>query len=93
VVAYELAIVNSYFKKKEEHLLTFKSGNTRTQIDYFLMRTNGRSLCKDCNVIPSECLTMQYKLLVMDVEVRSSIRRRRTIGMYKVRWWNLTVRM
>ena len=39
-VAYELTIVNSYFKKKEEHLVTFKSGNTRIQLDYFLMRAN-----------------------------------------------------
>jgi len=43
-VAYELLMVNSYFKKKEEHLITFKSGNTRTQIDYFLIRTNSRRL-------------------------------------------------
>jgi len=30
VVAYELLIVNSYFRKKEEHLVTFKSSSTRT---------------------------------------------------------------
>ena len=38
--AYELAFVNSNLKKKEEHLVTFKSGNTRIQLDYFLMRAN-----------------------------------------------------
>ena len=73
-VAYELSIVNSYFKKQEEHLVTFKSENTRTQIDYFLMRANSRKLSKDCKVIPSECLTTQHRLLVMDVEIRSAIR-------------------
>jgi len=35
-VAYELLVINSYFKKKEDHLVTFKSGFTKTQIDYFL---------------------------------------------------------
>jgi len=88
-VAYELSIVNSCFKKKEEDLITFKSGNTRTQIDYFLMRTNNGRLCKDCTVIPNECLVTQHRLLVMDVEIRTVIRKKRTVGAYKVKWWNL----
>ena len=88
-VAYKLSIVNSYFKKKKEHLITFKSGSTRTQIDYLLMRTNDRRKCRDCKVIPSECLTTQHRLLVMDVEIRSVIRRKRIVGVFKVKWWNL----
>ena len=83
-VAYELVIVNPYFKKKEEYLVTFKSRNTMTKIDYFLMGANSRRLCKDCKVIPSECLTTQHRLLVMDVEIKSSIRRKRTTGFIKL---------
>ena len=63
-------------------MVTFKSGNTRTQIDYFLMTANIRRLCEDCKVILSECSTTQHKLLVMDIEVRSLIKRKRTIEMY-----------
>lgn len=29
-IAYGLMVANSYFKKKEEHLVTFKSGNAKT---------------------------------------------------------------
>ena len=54
-VVYEMLVANS-FKKNEEHLVTFKSGPTRTQIDYFLIRENNRRLCKDCKVILSEWL-------------------------------------
>ena len=71
------------------NLLTFKSGTTRTQIDYFLMRTNNRSWYRDCKVLPSECLATQHRLLVLDVEIRSAIRRKRKVGVYKVKWWNL----
>ena len=46
VVACEFAIVNSYFKKKEKHLLTFKSCRTKMQIDYFLMRETSSRWCK-----------------------------------------------
>ena len=90
VVASELSIVNSYFKKKEEHLVTFKSGNTRTQIYYFSIRADNRRLCRDYKVIPSECLMTQHMLLVMDVEIRGTVRRKRTVGVYRVKWWNLT---
>jgi len=69
--AFDLTIVNSCFKKKEDHLGTFRSGNNKSQIDYFLIRTNDRRMCKDCKVIPSKCLGAQYKLLVMDLVFKS----------------------
>ena len=97
-VAYELVVVNSYFKKKEDHLVTFKSGSLKSQIDYFLMRADSRRSLKDCKVIPSEYLGTQHRLLVLDVEssVQSGRRgesgtlglsggpsRRRTSGYYQ----------
>jgi len=39
--------------------------------------------------LPSECLTTQHRLLVSDVEIRGAIRRKRKVGVYKVRWSNL----
>jgi len=39
-IAYKLVIVKSYFKKKEEHLVIFRSGIARMQIDYLLMRAS-----------------------------------------------------
>ena len=41
-VVYDLTIVNSLFKKKVDHLVTFRSGNTKTQIDFFLTRAGTR---------------------------------------------------
>ena len=46
-VAYELLVVNSYFRKKEDHLVTFQSGSTKIQIDYFLIRMENKRLCND----------------------------------------------
>ena len=88
-MAYDISIVNSYFSKRDEHLITFKSGSARTQIDYFLIRANDRRWCIDCKVVPSECLTLQHRLLVLDVEIRGAITRKRKVGVCKVRWWNL----
>jgi len=68
-VVYELLVVNSFSKKEGDHLVTFKSGSLRTQIDYFLIRENIRRLCKDSKLITSEYLGTQHRLLVLDVEV------------------------
>ncbi|PKA59552.1 hypothetical protein AXF42_Ash018019 [Apostasia shenzhenica] len=63
--AYDLVITNTLFKKRDEHVITYKNGTSRTQIDYFLIRKRDRLDCKDCKVIPSECLTTQHRLMVL----------------------------
>ncbi|XP_076921463.1 uncharacterized protein LOC143582871 [Bidens hawaiensis] len=37
-LAHDLGIINSFFKKRDSHLITFRSGGRNTQIDYLLMR-------------------------------------------------------
>ena len=47
----DLAIVNTYFKKKDEHRVTYKSGGKSTQVDYVMCRRrNLKEMC-DCKVI------------------------------------------
>ncbi|KAG5575164.1 hypothetical protein H5410_055298 [Solanum commersonii] len=74
--AFELVIANSCFPKKENHLVTFRSSIAKTQIDYFLLRKGDRGLFKDCKVIPSENLTIQHKLLVIDLEIKRARRKK-----------------
>ena len=89
-VAYGLVVINSFFKKKEDHLVTFKSDFLKTQIDYFLTRTDNRRFCMDCKVIPSEYLETQHRLLVLDVEIKCSKWKKRSVGEPRVKWWTLT---
>ena len=88
--AYELLEVNSFFKKNEDHLVTFKSSSSKTQIDYFLMRMDSRRFCKDCKVIPNEYLGTQHRLLVLDMEFKYSKWKKRRVGDPRVKWWTLT---
>ena len=41
-VTYDLTIVDYLFKEKVDHLVTFRSGDTKTQIDFFLTRAGTR---------------------------------------------------
>lgn len=64
--AFDLAIGNTYFKKRQEHLITYKSGSRTTQIDFFLVNRAHLKYVQNVKVIPSEILACQHKLLVMD---------------------------
>ncbi|KAL5153826.1 LINE-1 retrotransposable element ORF2 protein [Glycine soja] len=66
--ALDLSIANTWFKKREEHLITYKSRGTCSQIDFFLIRKSDRKYCLNCKVIPGESLTTQHRVLVMDGE-------------------------
>ena len=65
----DLAIVNTYFKEKDEHRVTCKSGGKSTQIDYVMCRRrNLKEMC-NCKVIVNECVTKQHYMVVCKMAV------------------------
>ncbi|XP_021995940.1 craniofacial development protein 2-like [Helianthus annuus] len=68
--AHSLGIINSFFRKRESHLITFSSGGRNTQIDYLLMRQEDRRMWRDCKVIPRETAAAQHHLLVADIAIK-----------------------
>ncbi|KAL5139739.1 LINE-1 retrotransposable element ORF2 protein [Glycine soja] len=87
--ALDLSIANTWFKKREEHLITYKSGETCFQIDFFLIRKSDRKYCLNCKVIPGESLTTQHRVLVMDVRIRDRAKRRSPMVAPRIKWWHL----
>ena len=91
--AYELAIVNTFYRKREEHYITFKSGENKSQIDCLMWRRESIKRCKDCKVIPGESVVTQHRLLVLDFwcEGKRGNKRKEQINKEpKIRWWKLT---
>ena len=41
-IAFDLVVTNTFYIKEDEHLITFKSGSNKSQIDYFLVRSIDR---------------------------------------------------
>ena len=74
VVAYDLILANTYFIKRDEHLITFKSRSNKSQIDFFLTRKVDKIACKDCKVIPGESLTSQHRIMVADIRIKIKVR-------------------
>ncbi|XP_043710378.1 uncharacterized protein LOC122659315 [Telopea speciosissima] len=87
-IAYDMCIANTFFKKRDEHLITYKSGQHASQIDFFLIRRSDRLLCKDCKVIPGECLT-QHRLVVLDMYLGTRHRKKAKQVCPKIRWGRL----
>ncbi|XP_022194717.2 craniofacial development protein 2-like [Nilaparvata lugens] len=65
-VAFDLAIMDTFFRKREEQLITYRSGGRRSQIDYLLWRRYHLEEIKDVKVINGDNVSAQHKLLVMD---------------------------
>ena len=67
----DLAIVNTYFKKKDKHRVTYKSGGKSTQVDYVMCRRrNLKEIC-NCNVIVNECVAKQHRIVVCKIALIS----------------------
>ena len=65
----DLAIVNTYFKKNDEHKVTYKSGGKSTQVDYVMCRRrNLKEMC-DWRVIVNECVAKQHRMVVCKMAV------------------------
>ena len=87
--ANNLRIVNTWFKKKAEHLITYKSGDVATQIDYILMRKSEVVKVKNCKVIPGEACITQHRLLCADLCVRHMKRPKMKNGEKRIKVWKL----
>lgn len=87
-MAHELVIVNSCFKKRDDHLITFRSGGSNTQIDYLITR-KGNKGCQDCRVFPIRTCATQHCLLVMDICMRRRVMSDFKEATPRILWKNL----
>ncbi|KAK3563338.1 hypothetical protein QTP86_021817, partial [Hemibagrus guttatus] len=86
----DMAVVNTYFQKREEHRLTYKSGGRRTQVDYILCRRGNLKEISDCKVVVGESVARQHRMVVcrMTLMVCKKKRSKREIEK-KTKWWKL----
>ncbi|KAK3516660.1 hypothetical protein QTP70_021999 [Hemibagrus guttatus] len=60
----DMAVVNNYFQKREEHRVTYKSGGRRTQVDYILCRRGNLKEISDCKVVVGESVARQHRMVM-----------------------------
>ena len=85
-VAFDMALVNTFFTKKE--YVTYRSGGRETQIDFILCRRKHLKEVTDCKVVNGEYVSTQHKLLITDFKIRR-INKGKQRGTPKIKWWKL----
>jgi len=88
-LSYNLILENTWFRKRESHLITFRSGSSASQIDFFLTRKIDRGCYMDCKVVPGESAVTQHGLLILEIQIRRRFRKIKRKLDSKIEWWRL----
>ncbi|KAK3557567.1 hypothetical protein QTP70_030497, partial [Hemibagrus guttatus] len=84
----DMGVVNTYFQKREEHRVTYKSGGRRTQVDYILCRRGNLKEISDCKVVVGESVARQHKMVVCRMTLMVCKTKRSKVEK-KTKWWKL----
>ncbi|KAK3563989.1 hypothetical protein QTP86_006240 [Hemibagrus guttatus] len=84
----DMAVVNTYFQKREEHRETYKSGGRRTQVDYILCRRGNLKEISDCKVVVGESVARQHRMVVCRMTLMVCKTKTSKIEK-KTKWWKL----
>ena len=82
-----LHLMNTCFLKRKSRLVTFRSGEIETMVDYILVNNKYRSSVKDVKVIPGEEIVIQHCLLLMDMVFKKKVKRK--VKFRKLKLWRL----
>ncbi|KAI5610001.1 hypothetical protein C0J50_5673 [Silurus asotus] len=85
----EMAVVNTYFKKKEDHRMTYKSGGRCTQVDYVLCRRWNLKEIGDCKVLAGDSVAKQHRMVVCRMVLEAKKKRRRMETERRIGCWKL----
>ncbi|KAK3552505.1 hypothetical protein QTP86_012635 [Hemibagrus guttatus] len=84
----DMGVVNTYFQKREEHRVTYKSGGRRTQVDYILCRRGNLKEISDCKVVVGESVARQHRMVVCRMTLMVCKTKRSKVEK-KTKWWKL----
>ena len=57
-------VVNTYFKKKDNHKVTYKSRYRPIQVDYIVCRRGNLKEVGDCKVVAGDSVARQHQMVV-----------------------------
>ena len=84
----EMAVLNTYFGKKEEHKVTYKSGGRSTQVDYMMCRRCNLKEIGDCKVVAGDDVARQHRMVVCKMTLYDRRRKNAKIQP-RTRWWKI----
>ena len=81
-----LADAGTFFQKKENHKITYRSGRHKTELDLLVVRQQQLRMVKDCKALAGEYVTTQHKPVVFEVRIKKW-KEKRTMRPKNIKWW------
>ncbi|XP_047484204.1 uncharacterized protein LOC125035937 [Penaeus chinensis] len=81
----DMTAVNTFCQKRDEHLITYKSGQHAAQIDDMMIRRVDLRSVRHCKVIPGEA---QHRLLCVVLKIRQE-RKQKPKTQKRIKIWKL----
>ena len=88
-VAFDLALVNTFFEKKVSRLITYRSGGRESQIDLLMCRRDHLKEISNCKVINGESVAAQHRMVLIDCRLRNCKKSKKLRMEPKIKWWRL----
>ncbi|XP_047118377.1 craniofacial development protein 2-like [Schistocerca piceifrons] len=86
--AHNLAIANTWFKKRDSHLITYYSGTNTTQVNYIPVRCCDLKDVLDVKVIPYKTVVMQHHSLICKLRIKLPTNKHEDhTGPARIKWW------
>ncbi|EYC05841.1 hypothetical protein Y032_0080g1394 [Ancylostoma ceylanicum] len=88
--SHDLVIMNTTFRKRPSHHVSFYSGNAQTQIDFVLVRHRDQELVTDAKVVPYGTVATQHRPLIFTMKIMppKGMHDERC-GPARIKWWRL----
>ena len=88
-MAFDLSIVNTFFEKRPNHVVTCKSGGRQSQIVFLMCRRQQMDEVNNCKAINGKSVAAQHRVLVLDLEFKCRKRRMPEQVTPKINWGRL----
>ncbi|VDO91031.1 unnamed protein product [Heligmosomoides polygyrus] len=88
--SHSLIIVNTVFRKRDSHLISYYSGSSKCQIDFVLVKDRDRSLVTDAKVVPYETVAPPHRSLICTLKIASPrLKQVERCGAARIKWWRV----
>ncbi|VDP26497.1 unnamed protein product [Heligmosomoides polygyrus] len=88
---HNLITVNTVFPKRHSHLIPYYSGNSKTQIDFVLVKDRCRSIVTDAKIMQYETVAPQHRPLICSLKISPPrLEQVERCGAARIKWWRMT---
>ena len=85
---FGMIVANTWFTRKESRLITYKSGEGQSMIDFIIVKGGNRKQIKNVKTIAGEEIARQHKIVVCDMEMKP-VKKQKAQWESRIKVWRL----